>query len=419
MNTLTIFTKVSDNFSFKLETYDIWREYNLTFTKTNDAMKWMSGCDLGLYQNQLNFATWCASKGCGVSLPSSDEKFLGSIFHFHLIYQTRKILHEMGCPVPGEKVFDKKKNPYSVEMYRRLCNEFNVNENTDWRYRGGDNHGLGTMHIPIRGAMPGNRYSDPTPSLKYMLADKFPPTRLNAISISNGGILGKVDEIVQQGEGWRSFLSQEMNIRGKVGVTRLNDSIRTYVFCILGSQAETRSPIIGASGNSYDAQAQFQSLLNDAISESKNLSRVETIDRYQKAINDTHKRLDFVIAPMLYLIPSDLVLHLGVTDRWNNAIQVADSNMKPGLIQINQKRILPQVSRSIRDKPHTQKLAPKVQKAHKESKPVQPEKLVPVLQQNIPLKTKPKVMLPVDPGGIDTYRIGVSLAVALLATFYF
>ena len=146
---------------------------------------------------------------------------------------------------------------------------------------------------------------------------------------------------------------------------------------------------------------------------------MESIDRYQKAINDTHKRLDFVIGPMLYLIPSDLVLHLGVTDRWNNAIQVADSNMKPGLIQINQKRILPQVSRSIRDKPHTQKLAPKVQKAHKELKPVQPEKLVPVLQQNIPLETKPKVTSPVDLGETDMYRIGVSLVVALLATFYF
>ncbi len=426
MNTLTIFTKISDDSSFRLETYDIWREYNLTFTKTTDARRWMSGCDLSLYQNQLNFATWCASKGCLVELPKGDsnqkQNFLDSIMHFHLIYQTRKILHEMGCPVPGEKVFDKRKNPYSIENYRRLCNEFDLSLDRDWRYREGDNHGLGTMIIPGRGPMPGNRYSDPTPSLKYMLADDFPAKNINAVTMSNGGILGKVEKIIQNDEGWRSFLyksPENPEKRSKSGVTRLNDSIRTYVFCILGAQAETRAPIVGSSGNSFDSQAQFQSLLNDAIVESKKMSRVQSIDRYQKAINDTHKRLDFIVGPMLYLVPNNLVLELGVTDRWNNAIQVADLDAKSGMLtRVNEKRILPSVNRSIQDKPHTTQLVKKVPKVHMEQEQELQEKLVRVHQQNISLEAKPKVESPKAPS-IDSnmYRLVVSLAIGLLASF--
>ena len=42
------------------------------------------------YQNQINFAVWCATSGCGVS--SSDhlqhkDKFIRSLYRFHVYYQ--------------------------------------------------------------------------------------------------------------------------------------------------------------------------------------------------------------------------------------------------------------------------------------------------------------------------------------------
>ena len=50
----------------------------------------------------------------------------------------------------------------------------------------------------------------------------------------------------------------------QAGVQRLSDSIRTYVWAILGAQAQTRSNILKA-GTGFDAQKQFLANVEDAI----------------------------------------------------------------------------------------------------------------------------------------------------------
>ena len=47
-------------------------------------------------------------------------------------------------------------------------------------------------------------------------------------------------------------------------VERINDSIRTYHWAILGSQSQTRTDILG-SGTAFDAQKQFLANVEDAI----------------------------------------------------------------------------------------------------------------------------------------------------------
>ena len=117
----------------------------------------------------------------------------------------------------------------------------------------------------------------------------------------------------------------------------INDSIRTYVYCILGAQAETRTPITGRFGTELDAQKQFLNLLEDSINQHVDIPI--SIDRYQKALTDTHKRLDYVIGPGLYIIPSDMILKMGSIENYNNNILLASKDMKPGKIvtNINQK----------------------------------------------------------------------------------
>ena len=92
--------------------------------------------------------------------------------------------------------------------------------------------------------------------------------------------------------------------------------------------------------------------------------------------------------------------------------------MKPGLIQINQKRTPPLVNRLIRDKPHTTQPAKKAPKVHTEQEQELQEQLAPIYKQNIPLEAKPKVELSKAPS-IDSnmYRLVVSLAIGLLASF--
>jgi len=48
------------------------------------------------------------------------------------------------------------------------------------------------------------------------------------------------------------------------GIERLNDSIRTYVWAMLGSQSEQRTPILG-SGAAFTAQNQFLAIVEAAI----------------------------------------------------------------------------------------------------------------------------------------------------------
>ena len=52
---------------------------------------------------------------------------------------------------------------------------------------------------------------------------------------------------------WTTFDLEESEGFTQVGLERLNDSIRTYVWAILGAQAQTRSYIL-KTGTGFDAQ---------------------------------------------------------------------------------------------------------------------------------------------------------------------
>ena len=79
------------------------------------------------WQNQLNFAVWCATTGCGVSVEdhlSAADGFLQSFYRFHVYYQIRRILVEIQAPRPQDRVWDAVNNPYDRWGYERICGEF-------------------------------------------------------------------------------------------------------------------------------------------------------------------------------------------------------------------------------------------------------------------------------------------------------
>ena len=122
------------------------------------------------------------------------------------------------------------------------------------------------------------------------------------------------------------------------GMDRNNDSIRTYIYCLLGARVQARTSIIGQSGTSPDAQKQFIKNFEDAIF--ANLSIPDSIERYQNAINNSHSKLDFAIGSGLYMIPSDLVMKIGNLDNYNNNILIATDNKDFGINDINDKLLL-------------------------------------------------------------------------------
>ena len=64
-----------------------------------------------------------------------------------------------------------------------------------------------------------------------------------------------------------------------MGVERLNDSIHTYVWAILGAQDQTRSNIL-KTGTGFDEQHQFLATIEDAITSPVDIP--SSIARYQK-----------------------------------------------------------------------------------------------------------------------------------------
>ncbi len=316
----------ADKDSFPAATYDVFKSYNLTFSTRAAVNKWLQTTHMGLYQSQLHMAVWCSSAGCGVSIQDhlqNDIPFLASFFRFHVYYQTRKILHQLGCPIPGDENFDRWKNRMDQAAYARIFSEFNIPANPDFRYLGGDNKGLGTLYMgghPIHG----NGYAN-HPANYYFPGDNP--------SFANRYHMVPIDKLVQSDPGWTSFLLPKSKGLTRAGIPRLNDSLRTYVYCILGSQAQTRAPITGGGGVSLDAQAQFLVLLEDCITQANNLSLPDMIRRYEDSITKTRMRLNYAICPDLYMIPSNMVYNVGVVEGYNNNITIATREMVFGVNQ--------------------------------------------------------------------------------------
>ena len=110
---------------------------------------------------------------------------------------------------------------------------------------------------------------------------------------------------------------------------RLNDSIRTYVWAVLVSQAQTRTGILG-EGKAFEAQKQFLTNVEKAVGSPVDIA--EAIDRYEKVLQNAMSKVDFVFGFGLYMAPSDMLLRIDQnTAGYNNKIIIAEENLMLGL----------------------------------------------------------------------------------------
>ena len=89
-----------------------------------------------LWQSQLNFAVFCASSTCGVSVEhlNTNKPMIRSLYHFHVYYHIGRILKILEIPLPYENSFNQYNNPYNHEMFTKICGEYGVsNDLTNWR----------------------------------------------------------------------------------------------------------------------------------------------------------------------------------------------------------------------------------------------------------------------------------------------
>ena len=126
--------------------------------------------DMNYWPQQLNFAVWCATSGCGISPFESLNypKVVNGFIKFHIYFTIRRILYELSLPLPDEQPFVINNNPYSKVAYQRLCKEFGISNTEDFRFKIGTNNGLGDIFYkydessPKESQYPGgdNKFSD-------------------------------------------------------------------------------------------------------------------------------------------------------------------------------------------------------------------------------------------------------------------
>ena len=313
----------ANNDSFEVQYPDVFEKYPLPSLSSDLLIKAWSIHPMQFWQNQLNFAIWCATTGCGVSAEdhlTNDDAMMLAVYNFHVYYQVRRILDEMQTPLTQDQAWHATNNPYNRRAYERICSEFGVSPHTDWRVKG-PNHGLGRVY-------------DYWTNNGYHPVDEdgeYNPKKMSFKNKTTNEVL-HVDFIKQDSsipdEAWRTFILKKSIGFTHPGVERLNDSIRTYVWAILGAQAQTRTGILG-SGTAFDAQKQFLVNIEDAISSPVDLP--SAISRYQNVLQYASSEVNFVFGTGLYMAPSNMLLPVGSISGYNNKIVIATTDQTLGL----------------------------------------------------------------------------------------
>ena len=308
---LDIYVTTED--SFKIKVLNPFQKYLNPIIK-NDAIprQWNSN-PIQFYQNQLNFAICCATTGCGVSYVNHfnhPDPLTRSVYQFHVYFQFRRILSELRVPLPGEKSHNPFNNPIDLKAFQRISNEFEFGRTKDFRQKLDKNHGLGSLYY--WGVHREYKYNWNPPYTSFSPGTTFR--------------IGSIEQL--HNKAWTTFILDEGNGFTQAGVERLNDSIRTYVWCILSAQTQTRSNIIG-TGTSFDSQKQFLNNLEDAINSAVDLP--SSIDRYQNTLRYARSKVDYVVGYNLYMIPSDMQMQIGTITNYNNEILIATPDQTMGL----------------------------------------------------------------------------------------
>ena len=327
---------------FKIKFRDIFTDTVITHRSSHESRRWLAGPNFEYWPQTLNFAFFIATTGCGVSrrilfedkmrdgkndLTDSELKIppqVRSFFWFHVYFTVRRILFELGgvqnsLPLPGDTAFSQTENKYDIPSFERICAEFGISPNADFRFTRGDNHGLGSVFEYFS-------YSGYTKTpFKYPSKEtKFEDEGGRA---SDGNLVPYIENTEARNQ-YEYFLCPVSHGLTSAGLSRINQSIESFCYAILGSQVDVRSSISGSQGSAIETQRQFLSMVEDAI---RNPEISKSVQRFQLAIESAKVRLDLAISPGLWLLPSKMVVNTESVVGYNNKLKKATRRMRIGV----------------------------------------------------------------------------------------
>ncbi|KAL4225262.1 hypothetical protein ACF0H5_015950 [Mactra antiquata] len=413
----------SDGKSFNVDFSNVFEKYVLPHVASNEIVQRWNTDWMSFWQNQLNFTIWCATTGCGIDVNNhiKAEGLTGSLFLFHVYYQTRRILFELSVALPQDKSWNAFNNSYDRGAYERICKEFNVNPNSDWR-----GTGLGVIYTTSHTAWKRTDFRHDNSS-QHIASSTTTNLDLSKMTfgpeVSGGRRCGissceylppkKVHiDYIQQADDvkdvWTTFILDKSNGFTRAGVERINESIRTYCWAILGSQSQTRTDILG-SGTVFDAQKQFLSNVEDAINAPINIPSQITI--YQNTLKYARSKVDYVYGIGLYMSPSNMELRIGTIQDYNNEIVVATDNQNLGVNNgVNNQPVPPKQHVELEGTPTKPKPIP--------PKPIPPKQHVELPPKPIPPKPKPTCVVDQHEDNKTALIVG-SIVVGLTALLFY
>ena len=279
----------SDNFQVKFP--NVFTNYPLGAVRVEDQkFKDWDHYKFTIWQSQLNFAVFCASSACGVSVEhlNAKEPMIGSIYRFHVYYHIRRILKILEIPLPYENSFNQYNNSYNHEKFIGICSEYGVSNNlTKWRNQ------------------------------KY-----FSTWQSRAWETGKPG-MSYIDE-----NSFSRWIIEKSNGLTKVGLEKLSESVRDYAYLILTSQTSTIGQIVGHEARDLDAQRTFLNTFENIVNRRVNIP--EDIRRFQKTLQYARSKVDYAIGEFVYMLPSDMNLRIGNVRNYNNKILISSPSFKIG-----------------------------------------------------------------------------------------
>ena len=133
---ITVVEHDSHSDSFQVKFPNGFTNYPLGAVRVEDQkFKDWDHYKLTLWQMQLNFAVFCASSTCGVSVEhlNANRPMIRSVYRFHAYYHMRRTLKILEIPLPYENSFNQYNNPYNHEKFIGICSEYAIsNDLTKW-----------------------------------------------------------------------------------------------------------------------------------------------------------------------------------------------------------------------------------------------------------------------------------------------
>ena len=278
--------------SFQIKFPNVFTNYLLGAMRVEDQkFKDWDNYKFTIWQSQLNFAVFCASSACGVSVEHLNvkEPMIRSIYRFHVYYHIRRILKILEIPLPYENSFNRFNNPYNHEKYIHICSEYGVsNDLTKWRNQ------------------------------KYFSTWQ-----------SRAWETGKAGMSYLNENSWSRWIIEKSDGLTTLGLQKISETVRDYAYLILTSQTSTRGQIIGHEARNLDAQRVFLNTFEDVVA--RRVSIPEDIQRFQKTLQYAWSKVDYVVAEYVYMLPSDMNLKIGGNIRgYNNKILVSSPSFNIG-----------------------------------------------------------------------------------------